>query len=228
MRELVIAVDGPASSGKGTVARGVARALGFQYVDTGAMYRTVAVRAAQAGVDGSDAQGVAGVARGLRMSFTWSGDTLRVIEAGEDLTDAIRTGDAGRGASDVSRHPPVRAALLGLQRSLGEAGGVVMDGRDIGTVVLPDADLKVYLDAALEERARRRHVELVARGEDTTLEQIAAAIARRDRQDMEREVAPLRQADDAVVVDTTDLTIDQAIEAVLDLVRRLDSPSDPS
>lgn len=216
---IAIAVDGPASSGKGTVARGVARALGYAYVDTGSMYRSVALFAAERGVDWSEAEAVAEVAASLCFDFAWDGDTLRVRVDGRDVTLEIRTGEMGIGASDVSAHPPVRAALLGLQRSMGAEGGVVMDGRDIGTVVLPEAELKVYLDASLAERARRRWAELVARGEEVERSVVERDLAERDRQDRERAVAPLKVAEDAVVVDTTSMSIDEAIEAVLSLAR---------
>jgi cytidylate kinase len=215
--ELAIAIDGPASSGKGTVARGVAERLGYAYVDTGAMYRSVALLARRRGISWDDEAGLAALATGLRFSFQWADGLLRVIVDGEELTRAIRTDELGTGASMVSRHPAVRSALLGLQRGLADAGGVVMDGRDIGTVVLPDAELKIYLDAALDERARRRHEELVRRGEPVTLHDVEDAMRARDAQDMNRSVAPLAVAADAVVLDSTHLTIRQAIEQVLAL-----------
>lgn len=218
-RRIAIAVDGPGSSGKGTVARGVARALGFQYVDTGAMYRAVALLARRRGVGWDDAQAIGRLAAELRFRFQWDGDILRVEVDGEDLTRAIRADDVGQGASRISRYPEVRAALLGLQRELGAAGGVVMDGRDIGTVVLPDAELKIFLDASLEERARRRHEELLRRGEVVHLDEVKAALDARDRQDRERATAPLVPADDAIHIDTTQLTIPRAIDVVLGLAR---------
>lgn len=217
MARITIAVDGPASSGKGTVARGVARALGYQYVDTGAMYRSVALVAEERGVSWKDADALAKLAGGLRFSFGWDGDVLHVIVDGRDVTSAIRRDEIGRGASDVSAHPPVRGALLELQRALGREGGVVMDGRDIGTVVLPDAQLKIFLDADLDERASRRHEELLRRGDLTSYAQVREALAARDKQDRERPVAPLRQAEDAVYLDTSQLTIREATDQVLAL-----------
>jgi cytidylate kinase len=212
---MTIAIDGPASAGKGTIARGVAVALGYQYVDTGAMYRAVALVARERGVAWDDASALGALAVGLHFQFGWDQGLLRLAVDGVDVTRAIRVDDVGQGASAVSVHPAVRSALLEQQRRLGERGGVVVDGRDIGTVVLPDAQLKVYLDASVDERARRRHEELVRRGESVSLEAVRSALIARDRQDMEREVAPLRPADDAVRIDTTDLTIPQATERVL-------------
>jgi cytidylate kinase len=216
-----IAIDGPASSGKGTVARGVARALHYHYVDTGAMYRAVALVAMRRGVPWEDPEELGALAAGLAFRFEWDDDdVLHVIVDGDDVTRAIREDALGTGASTVSRHPEVREALLGLQRALGRQGSVVMDGRDIGTVVLPDAQLKVYLDADLDERARRRHDELLRRGESYTFDEVKAGIHARDRQDSERAAAPLRIADDAIVVDTTELSIPQAIRKVLELAHQ--------
>lgn len=212
---LTIAVDGPAASGKGTVARGVARALGYQYVDTGSMYRAVALMARRAALSWDDEAGLTALTRRLRFGFRWDGDALGVTVDGEDVTRAIRADDIGLGASRVSTHPGVRSALLGLQRDLAREGGVVMDGRDIGTVVLPDADLKVFLDASLEERARRRYEELRLRGERVSPDDVRRALADRDRQDTERATAPLRPADDAVHVDSTAATIDEVVATIL-------------
>jgi len=218
-KPLTIAVDGPGSAGKGTVARGAARTLGFQYVDTGAMYRSVALFSQRAGVRWDDEDAVAEIARNLQFSFIWDGDVLRIIVNDQDVSGLIRTAEIGKGASDVSALPAVRAALLELQRDLGARGGVVMDGRDIGTVILPDSELKVFLVASLDERARRRHEELIRRGEVQSFDDVRSQLAYRDKQDSEREIAPLKQADDAVLVDTTQMTIPQAIEAILTLVR---------
>ena len=221
MRKLTIAVDGPASSGKGTVARGVARALGYQYVDTGAMYRTVALLAQEREISWSDVTAVSELAQSLQFRFIWDGDVLRVFAGDREVTSLIRHDGIGRGASEVSAHPSVRTALLELQRQLGHQGGVVVDGRDIGTVVLPDADLKVFLDADVDERARRRHEEMLRHGEVSSYHDVHDAIERRDRQDRGRAVAPLKQAHDAIVLDTTNLTIRQATDAVLALARGL-------
>lgn len=218
MGDITIAVDGPGSSGKGTVARGIARQLGYQYVDTGAMYRVVALRAEREGIAWDDEPRVASLARGLKFAFPWDGDVLKVIADGEDLSGVIRTREIGRGASDVSALPDVRTALLGLQRDLCRAGAVVMDGRDIGTVVAPDAELKIYLDADLKERARRRHEELLRGGQMFTYEETLGHLRDRDAQDMGRAVAPLKQAEDAVFIDSTNLTAQQVTDRVLALV----------
>ncbi len=213
MREIAIAVDGPGSSGKGTVARCVAETLGYQFVDTGAMYRTVGLHALRAGVPVVDAAAATVIAASLRFRFTFANGALRVEANGEDLTHEIRGEAVGAAASAVAVHPGVREALLGLQRSLGAAGGVVMDGRDIGTVVLPEAELKVYLDASLDERARRRWRDHPERA----FEAVRAELAARDHQDSTRAVAPLRCAEDAVRIDSTGLGVDAVVARIVTL-----------
>lgn len=216
---IAIAIDGPASSGKGTVARAVAQLLGYRYVDTGAMYRAVALVAREHQLSWDDGPALGRLAARLRFDFAWDEDVLRVWVDGRDVTRTIRQDGMSIGASAVSRHPEVRNALLGLQRDLGAQGGVVMDGRDIGTVVLPGAELKVYLDASLDERARRRHEEIVRRGEVVHLDDVRANMDARDRQDASRDVAPLRVADDAIVVDTTDMTVPSVVRRIKELAR---------
>lgn len=216
---IAIAIDGPASSGKGTIARSIASQLDYRYVDTGAMYRAVALSAVRAGIPWEVEDEVAAIAEDLPIDFGWEDGVLRVYLDGEDVTRAIRDDSIGTGASTVSKHPDVRAALLQRQRDLADGGGVVMDGRDIGTVVLPGAELKIYLDADVDERARRRHDEYLRRGETYTFEEVRSALHARDRQDTERAVAPLKRADDAVVVDSTDLSIRQVVAEVLAMAR---------
>lgn len=214
-RCLTIAVDGPASSGKGTVARRVAAVLGYGYVDTGAMYRGVALRVLRVGEDPGDAAAAERLARVSRFRFAWDEGRFQVFLDGEDVSHAIRTEVVSAAASAVAEHPGVRAALLQAQRDLGAGGGVVMDGRDIGTVVLPDAELKVFLDASLAERARRRAAELP----DADPERVRNELAVRDARDSGRAAAPLHRAADAVVIDSTGMSIDQVVERVLALAR---------
>lgn len=212
---IAIAIDGPASSGKGTVARFVAARLGYSYVDTGTLYRGVGLRVLRAGGDPADADAATGVAGALRFAFDWRDGSLHVAIDGQDETANIRGESVGRAASAVAVHPGVRAALLQVQRELGARGGVVMDGRDIGTVVLPDAELKIYLDASLDERARRRHAEAPGVPLTTVRDQLAA----RDAQDSGRATAPLRVADDAEYVDTTGRSVEEVVQQVIALAR---------
>jgi len=220
-RRLTIAIDGPASSGKGTVARLVARDLGYAYIDTGAMYRSVALAAMNLALDLQDAEALGALAAALDFRFEWSGDDLRIFVDGEDWSERIRTEAVGMGASNVAVHAPVRRALLDRQRQLGQAGGVVMDGRDIGSVVLPDADLKVYLDASREERAIRRHREMLARGLDVAIETILREVTDRDAKDRERAEAPLIQAHDAVYLDTTDYSAEESAQRIVEMAHDL-------
>ena len=216
---ICIAIDGPASSGKGTVARRVARLLDYAYVDTGAMYRSVGLVALERGVDLDDGPALGRLAAGLQFTFSWTVDGLKTCVDGRDVSRDIRAEQVGKAASAVATRAEVRSALLSLPRSLGADGGVVMDGRDIGTVILPAAELKVYLDASLDERARRRHQELAARGVDVTYEAVREELGLRDAQDRQRDVAPLTAAEDAVVLDSTALSPDAVVDAVLQLAR---------
>jgi CMP/dCMP kinase len=211
---LIIAIDGPSGVGKGTVARAVAAALGYTHVDTGAMYRGVAWRALRDRVPFDDESALTAVAEAA--SIDASDQVVRVD--GVDITAAIRTPDVDRGAARVARVAGVRAALVARQRALGKGGGVVMEGRDIGTVVFPDADVKVYLDASAEERARRRAHDQAHQG-PKDMAQVASAMAARDESDRTRAVAPLAVAGDAHVIDTTGVPVDQVVSRVLALVR---------
>jgi cytidylate kinase len=220
----IVAIDGPAGAGKSTVARRLADALGYVLVDTGAMYRVVALAAKRAGMSWDDARAVGDLARALvarqGLSFERDADQgVRVRLDGEDVTVAIRMADMGMGSSTVSAHPAVREALLDLQRQAGQGGRVVLEGRDIGTVVFPDADVKFFLTARPEVRARRRYDELRAKGQSVTLDETLADVLARDKQDTTRPVAPLKQADDAILVDDSDMTIDQTVALMADRVR---------
>ncbi len=215
----IIAIDGPVGAGKSTVAMAVARALGFRYVDTGSMYRSVAWLARTTGLDLRDEQAVASVANSISIEFVAVNARQRILVNGTDVTEAIRSPEVSEAASVVSAHPAVREAMVTLQRHMGERGGVVMEGRDIGTVVFPDAELKVFLDATPEERARRRYDELVSRGVQVEFETLKRAEEERDRRDRTRPHSPLRRADDAVVIDTTGRTVQQIADQIVKLVR---------
>ena len=220
----IVAIDGPAGAGKSTVARRLAEVLGFVLVDTGAMYRAVALAAQRAGIEWSDAGRVGDLARSLvaRAALGFDRDPERGIRVRldrADVTDAIRAPDIGMGASTVSAYKDVRDALLEMQRQAGRAGGVVLEGRDIGTVVFPDADVKFFLTARPEVRARRRFDELVAKGARTTFEETLEDVERRDAQDTTRPVAPLRQAPDATLVDSSEIGVDEAVARMAERVR---------
>lgn len=215
----VVAIDGPAGAGKSTVARRLAVRLGYTLVDTGALYRAVALAATERGVAWDDDAGLGALCASItiRLETTADGAT-RVLLDGRDRSGDIRTPEISRGASAVSARGPVRAALLGMQRDLGAGGGVVLEGRDIGTVVFPDAEVKVFLTATPEERARRRTEELRARGTPADFAETLAEVVARDAQDSSRAIAPLRCADDAVHVDSTGVTADELVERLAGLV----------
>lgn len=215
-RRLIVAIDGPSGVGKGTVARAVARDLGYRHVDTGAMYRAVAWRALALDVPLDDEARVVDVAEHAR--FDLEGD--RVVIDGVDVTAAVRTPEIDRAATAVARLPGVRAILVRRQRLLGEGGGVVMEGRDIGTVVFPRADVKIYLDASPEERARRRASDPAHAGQATGLPAVAVELQARDQSDRTRQISPLMKADDAVLVDTTDVPVEEVVRRVRAIVER--------
>ncbi|HTJ41775.1 MAG TPA: (d)CMP kinase [Kofleriaceae bacterium] len=219
MQQVVVTIDGPAGAGKSTVARRLARALGYRLLDTGAIYRAVALTAHRKSIAWSDAPACAAIARDLDIDFAFEGDVNHVRVAGEDVTTAIRTPEMSQGASQVSAHPEVRAALLDLQRRLGAGGGVVVEGRDTGTVVFPTAGAKFFLTATDEERARRRVAELRAAGRDVDYETTLREIRERDQRDATREVAPMVPAGDARIVDSSQYDIDQVVALLLDDVR---------
>lgn len=216
MTLLIVAIDGPAGSGKSSVAKAVARRRGFALVDTGAIYRCVAVAADRAGMSYDDDAQLGALLPTLAIGFRFEGDNNHVFLSGEDVTDAIRAPEASRGASAVSARPVVRGGLLELQRRLAWAAerGAVLEGRDIGTVVFPDARVKFFLTASPEVRARRRYQELRARGERTTPEEVLADQEQRDRDDSSRAISPLVAAADAVRLDTSDLALDEVVARV--------------
>jgi cytidylate kinase len=219
----IVAIDGPAGAGKSTVARRLADALGFVLVDTGAMYRAVALAAQRAGVGWSEGAVVGEIAASIvaRRALVFERDPekgVRVWLDGEDVTGAIRVPEVGMGASTVSAHKQVRDALLDMQRQAGQGGGVVLEGRDIGTVVFPDAEVKFFLTARPEVRARRRYDELAAKGAHTTLEETVEEVRRRDEQDTTRLLAPLRRAADATLLDDSDITVDETVARMVALV----------
>ena len=214
-----VAIDGPAGAGKSTIAKRIARRLGYIYVDTGAMYRAMAYYLIQNQVDAADQEAIAAACQHADISICYQDGEQVVLLNGENVNAYLRTEAVGNMASVSSVVPEVRKKLVELQQKLARETDVVMDGRDIGTVVLPDADVKVYLTASVETRAKRRFLELQEKGEPTDLAKIAADIEDRDYRDMHRDISPLRQAEDATLVDSSDMTIDQVVERILELCR---------
>jgi cytidylate kinase len=227
MRRPVVAIDGPAGAGKTTVTRLVSQRLGYPLVDTGALYRAVALAALRRDVDWNDENAMGRLslelaqAQAIRFETSAHGDQ-RVVLQGEDISEAIRTQQIAQGASLVSAIAAVRQALLDLQRTAGAGGGVVLEGRDIGTVVFPDAEAKFFLTASAEVRARRRFEELLARGVDADLEQVQREVVERDRRDSTRPVAPLKKAPDALMVDSSDLSVAQVVEWIVSRVQQIE------
>lgn len=221
MNHIAVAIDGPSGAGKSTIARAAAKAMGFVYVDTGAMYRTIGLAVSRRGISIGEPEKVLpmldeNVTIGLAYD---DAGVQHVLLNGEDVSSLIRTPEISMYASFVSAIPEVRAFLLDTQRNLARTTSVIMDGRDIGTVILPDARVKIFLTASAEARAKRRLLELQEKGEDVTYEAVLSDMIQRDKQDSERAAAPLRQAEDAVLVDTSELTLEQSIDAVLQQIR---------
>lgn len=214
-----IAIDGPAGAGKSTIAKMVAKKLSFIYVDTGAMYRAMALYLYRQGISADDPEKIAAACGGAGISIEYRDGEQVVLLGDENVNPYLRTEEVSAMASKSSAVPQVRVRLVQLQQELAASQNVVMDGRDIGTVVLPDAQVKIYLTASVEVRARRRFLELQEKGEPAVFETIAAEIAERDHRDMTREVSPLKLADDAVLVDTSDMTIEEVTERILAIVR---------
>ena len=213
-----IAIDGPAGAGKSSIAKLVSKELGYIYVDTGALYRTIARSVLDEGIDINDSEGVIKQLENIKVDIIYRDGAQRMLLNGKDVTEQIRTPEVSNAASVTSVIPEVRAFLLGLQRKLAAENNVVMDGRDIATVVLPDAKVKIFLTASAEERARRRHIELVEKGVETDYKTVLAEIKERDYRDSHREVAPLKCAEGAVTVDTTEKNLEEAVKAVEETV----------
>lgn len=217
-----IAIDGPAGAGKSTIAKKLAEELSFVYIDTGAMYRAMAVYFIRCGINPADREAVEAACRDVAVEIAFADGVQQVLLNGENVTSMLRTEEVGNMASATSIYPQVREKLVELQRALAKKTSVIMDGRDIGTCVLPEADLKIYLTASVEARARRRYEELAQKGEQPVLEEIARDIEERDYRDMHREASPLRQAEDAVLVDSSDMDIKEVIDTILALKNRPD------
>lgn len=215
-----VAIDGPVGAGKSTIARAVAEKMGFIYCDTGALYRSVGLFCVRDGADLDSPCEIAGRLPRIGLKIRLVDGTQRVFLNGEDVSDKIRTADISTAASKVSAVPEVRAALLGIQRDIAKTENVIMDGRDIGTVVLPDADVKIFLTASAEIRAKRRYDERIGKGAKVTYEETLKDVNERDYRDMNRETAPLRRADDAVEADTSELDFSQSVELVCGIIRK--------
>ena len=214
-----VAIDGPAGAGKSTIAKLVAKEKGYIYVDTGAMYRGLAIHFLDKGIQPQETEKVIEACKDAEVTIAYEDAVQHVYLNGTDISSRLRNEEVGNMASVTSAIPEVRKKLLELQQNLAKTQNVIMDGRDIGTCVLPHADVKVYLTASVETRAKRRYQELQEKGEDCNLEEIAHDIEERDRRDMTREIAPLKQAEDAVLVDSSDMTIAEVVKTIVDLCR---------
>ncbi len=221
METLKIAIDGPAGAGKSTIAKAVAKTLGFVYIDTGAMYRAIGLAAHRRGIDTTDAAAVSAILDEIEVSISHDARGQRVYLNKEDVSEEIRLPEISVAASHVAVIPAVRLKLVELQRKLAQQTDVIMDGRDIGTYVLPDAQLKIFLTADLAERARRRYAELTEKGVATTLDAVTEDMAFRDKNDSGRDFAPLKPAQDSVMVDSTAMTLDETVEKITHLAQAL-------
>lgn len=220
INEMRVALDGPSGAGKSTIAKRVAERAGLLYVDTGALYRTIGLWVMLHGVAADDTDGIVALLPSLDIQLAWENGAQITLLAGEPTGDRIRTPEASRYASAVSKIPAVRDHLLALQRSLAEKGGVIMDGRDIGTVILPQAELKVFMTATLPARAKRRYLELVAKGVETTYDSVLTDMEKRDKNDRERDTAPCVPAEDAIVFVNDDYDIEQSADYILALMQK--------
>lgn len=214
-----VAIDGPAGAGKSTISRAAASAVGFIYVDTGALYRAVGVNALRQGIDTNDAQKVEATLSEITVELKFVGDVQHVFLNGEDVSDEIRLPASSMAASNVSAIPAVRAFLFDLQRDIAKKNNCIMDGRDIGTVVLPDAQIKIFLTASPEERAMRRFKELQEKGAQDTYDEVLSDLVKRDYNDSHREIAPLKPAEDGIILDTTELSLEQSINKIVEIIK---------
>ncbi len=214
-----VAIDGPAGAGKSTISRAAAKAVGFIYVDTGALYRAVGVNALRKGIDTTDKHAVADSLKDISVDLVFENGEQKVLLNGENVSDEIRTPPASMAASNVSAVPEVRAFLFDLQRDIAKRNNCIMDGRDIGTVVLPDARVKIFLTASAEERATRRYKELIEKGTQVEYKDVLEDLIQRDYNDSHREIAPLRPAEDSVILDTTSLNLEQSINEIVRIIK---------
>ena len=220
MNIINVAIDGPAGAGKSTISRAAAKQMGYIYIDTGALYRTVGLNARRKGADVNDPKAVeATLTDDLKVELRFIDGEQRMFLCGEDVSDKIRTPEASSAASKVSAVPAVRSYLFDLQKNLAKSNNCIMDGRDIGTVVLPEAKVKIFLTASPEARAKRRHLELTEKGMNVNYDDVLADMIKRDYDDSHRAIAPLKQADDAVLADTSDLTLQESIDLIIKIIK---------
>lgn len=218
-KRLTVAIDGPSGAGKSTVARSLAKRLGYDYVDTGAMYRSVALKVKEKSVSPNNERTIKQLALSLHIAFVTDGGQTQVVCDGEDITEAIRKPEISRLASTISKQKGLREALVQMQREMGRGGGVILEGRDIGTVVFPDAEVKFYLDAESEERVRRRYDEMVEKGVMADFKETQEELMQRDHNDMHRDHSPLKKARDAVFIDSTDRTVEEVVEEMARVIK---------
>jgi len=218
-KKLTIAIDGPSGAGKSTVAQSLAKRLGYVYIDTGAMYRSVALKVKKKRISPEDESALKELASSLHITFATEGDQTHVFIDGEDITSAIRTPEISRLASSISKQKEVRKFLVKIQRKMGEKGGVILEGRDIGTVVFPDADVKFYLDANSDERVRRRYHEMVQKGIKVNFKETKEQLVQRDHDDMHRTHSPLKKANDALRIDSTHRSVEEVVEEMVSIVK---------
>ncbi len=225
-KKLTIAIDGPSGAGKSTVAKSLAKRLGYVYIDTGAMYRSVALRAKERGISPEDKLALSQLASSLRITFVTDGEQTHVLCNEKDVTEAIRTPEISRLASTISKQKELREVLVQMQREMGREGGVILEGRDIGTVVFPDAEVKFYLDAVGEERVKRRYHEMIEKGMKVDFKETLEELMQRDHHDMHRDHSPLKKAEDAMFIDTTHWSVKEVVAKMVRIIKeRIDSRS---